>query len=140
VIGDVYDDIKIGFEVQNVGSSDATIIASAFEAHTISFSYDENPPPIVGDPPQNFLGPRLLKVNAVWREFPFAGQVPHTKWRPDHFHETGDPKTGFFWGGKILYQDELGNTRRLGVYRRLDIETRRFRELSEPDTDYEYDD
>ncbi len=131
--------IKIEFEVINIGTSDAFIIASSFEIRSLApiGTYDNKPPPIVGDPPRNFLGASRLTVNAVWREFPYESG---TRWTEDDFHGYVSPRQGIFFGGKILYQDGNGENRRLGVFRRLDTATRRFLPLTAQDADYEYDD
>jgi len=138
-ITDVGEPIKIEFEVINIGTSDAKIIASTFDIRrtTKITAYDSDPAPIVGEPPAKFMGDILLKVNAVWRDCPFTHRA---KWTEDDFHDDKIPNKGFFFMGKILYRDSNGENRRLGIFRRLDPATRRFRPLAHPDTDYEYDD
>lgn len=130
------DPIKIAFEVINVGSSEAEILASAFETH-LTTDYSQISPVVVGDPPDNFLGHRTLLVNAVWRERPFeTGGF----WRAEHFHQYLTDEAGYFLFGKIIYRDGNGQNRRIGIVRRLDVGSRRFRPLPVTDPDYEYDD
>jgi len=126
--------IEIEFEVINVGASDAIIRASSFEAHLVtSGTFYDIPLPTVGDPPANVLGPVILGPSAVLRK----SFKPGGNWTPTHMR-IGLEGQGFFWGGKILYRDGANQPRRLGVFRRFQVSTKRFRSVS--DDEYVYDD
>lgn len=130
------DEMEIAFELINNGSSKATIVASDFEVNFVgrTETFRNLHLPKVGEPPKNFLGKRDLIPSQVYR----GTFKPGRKWQTHHFDDSRSPENGFFWGGKILYQDATGKQRRLGVYRRFDISSRRFRPVG--DSEFEYDD
>ena len=128
------DEIVISFEVINCGKSNAHIVASAFRTDSVGITETFHDLTLfaVGEPPKNVLGNRILKPGAVLRET----FNPGGKWTADDFHDYGDPTIGFFFGGKILYRDNLGNQRRLGILRRLALPSRRFRPVNDPEFEY----
>lgn len=130
------DEIKISFEIINNGNSPAHIVASAFKVHDVNCSetFAALPFVAVGEPPKNALGGVTLIPSAVLRKsFTTEG-----RWNEAHFHDHGVHTAGFFFAGKILYRDNMGNQRRLGIMRRLDVSSRRFRPVNDPE--FEYDD
>jgi hypothetical protein len=125
--------IIIHFEVINNGQGDTKIIKSRFKAYFVGGgeSYHTIDVPTVGD--QNDVGGRL-PMSAVRT----ATHTPGGNWEAAHMQEDRPPEQGYFWGGKILYLDGNGKNRRLGVFRRFEPSTKRFRSIK--DDEYEYDD
>ena len=130
------DNISISFEVINNGKADAYIVASAFRTDFVREveTFHDLTLVAVGEPAKNALGDVILIPGAVLRRTYDTA----FKWQPEHFHDHGILTAGYFFGGKLLYQDAKGNRRRLGFLRRLSLPSRRFRPVSDPE--FEYDD
>ncbi len=126
------DAIEINFRVVNTGATTAHIIASSFDIWRfgIAASYKALETPQAGA--ENWIGNRPLASNAV-----FDLTYTNGQWHPGDFHAHVDQDRGVFFGGQIIYRDEIGNVRRVGILRRLDVSARRFHAVRDSDYDYE---
>jgi hypothetical protein len=88
---------------------------------------------MVGDKPvSEDLGKACIKPGAVLRRTFKDGF-----WTQEMLAAYSSPDEGFFFGAKILYEDPTGNLHgRLGVFRRFQRPSMRFRPTNDPEFEY----